>query len=728
MSTAAPPRFGREVGAGLRRRLVLPLGALAAAERPRLALWLPVAMGAGVAWYFALAAEPPLWAGTAGFVLALALAVAGRVARIGPVAIALAAVAAGFAAAQWRTAAMPPAIRELPFGAVVAEGTVVAMDVLAEGRRVRLAEVRLGEVGPVLTRDIRLRLASGDATPLAPGDRVRLRTLVRPPAPPAAPGAFDFQRVAFFGRLGAVGFALGPAEVVRPAAASSVALALARLRQAVVARTLAAVPGTAGAVAAALLTGQRAAIPEHELARIRDSGLAHLLSVSGLHVGIVAALGFLAVRLALGLWPWALLHLHVKKIAAIAGIALGLGYMLLTGSEVPMQRAIAMAALVALAVVLDRSGVGLRALALAACVVLLLQPEAVLGPSFQMSFAAVLALIAAWEGVRGTWLAPRRDRTWLARAGWGVAALAFTSLVASAATAPFGAFHFQRVQVYGIAANALAVPVASVWVMPWGMAALLLMPFGLEVVALAPMAVGIEAILAVAREVASWPGAAPGLPAMPGLGLAACAFGLCWLCLWRTRLRLAGVPVLAIGLASPWLVRPPDILVAPDARLIAIRAEDALHVQSLQGASRFVRAIWTERSGGLPMRPLPARGRPAAAIDCAPDACMIGEAGRAAAVLLRGDPPWRWCGRVAAVVSAEPVRARCAGSVVVDRFSVWRDGAHAVWLDRDDARVVSDRGHRGARPWVPPPPRTRAEREADALPRAPLDEEAGRFR
>jgi competence protein ComEC len=717
MSTVALARFGAVDRAGWRGRLAA-LGSLAAAERARLFLWLPVAMAVGVAWYFALAAEPPLWAGLVGLTFGLGtIALARRAPLARPVAMTALAVAAGFTAAQFRTAAMPPAVHELPFRAVLAEGTVVSVDMVPEGRRVRLAAVRLAPDGAALPRDLRLRLASGDTTKLAPGDRVRLRALVRPPAAPSAPGAFDFQRVAFFDRLGGVGFALGPGEVIAPEAASSAGQRLAAFRQAVVARALAAVPGTEGAVAAALLTGQRGAIPAEELARIRDSGLAHLLAVSGLHVGIVAALGFLLVRLVLGLWPWALLHLHVKKIAAVAGIVGGLGYMLLTGSQVPMQRAIAMAALFALAVVLDRRGVGLRALALAACVVLLIQPEALLGPSFQMSFAAVLALIAAWESVRTTWLAPRRHRTLLRRAAYGVAALAFTSLVASAATTPFAAFHFQRVQIYGIAANALAVPLTSVWVMPWGMAALALMPFGLEALALRPMALGISAILAVAREVASWPGAAPRLPAMPGWGVAACGFGLCWLCLWRTRLSLLGGLPLVLGLASPWLVRPPDILVSPDARLIAIRADGALHVQSLPGASRFVRGIWDERSGGLAFVPLPDTGRPAASIDCTPGACVIGES----AVLLRGDPPARWCGRVAVVISAEPVRGRCAGSTVVDRFSVWRDGAHAVWLGEPPV-VLSDRAWRGDRPWVAPVPRTRAQREADALPPAPLDE------
>lgn len=717
MSTVALARFGVFDRAGWRDRLA-GLGARAAAEQARLFLWLPVAMAVGVAWYFALAAEPPLWAGAAALACALGAVALARRSQLGlPAAVAVFAAAVGFSAAQFRTAVMPPAIHELPFRAVLAEGTVATVDVLPEGRRVRLTAVQLLPDMPPLPRDLRLRLAPGDTTPLVPGDRVRLRGLVRPPGAPAAPAAFDFQRVAFFDRLGGVGFALGPVEVLAAAGASSAGQRLAALRQGVVARTLAAVPGTEGAVAAALLTGQRGAIPAEELDRIRASGLAHLLAVSGLHVGIVAAVCFLLVRLVLGLWSWALLHLHVKKIAAVAGVIGGLGYMLLTGSQVPMQRAIAMAALFALAVVLDRTGVGLRALALAGCAVLLLQPEALLGPSFQMSFAAVLALIAAWEAVRATWLAPRRHRTLLRRAAYGVAALAFTSLVASAATTPFAAFHFQRVQVYGIAANALAVPLTSVWVMPWGMAALALMPFGLEGLALHPMALGISGILAVAREVASWPGAAPRLPAMPGWGMAACGFGLCWLCLWRTRLRLFGVLSLVLGLASPWLVRPPDILVSPDARLIAIRAEGALHVQSLPGASRFVRGIWEERSGGLAFVPLPETGKPAAVIDCTPGACVIGTA----AVLLRDDAPGRWCGRVAVVISAEPVRTRCTGSTVIDRFSVWRDGAHAVWL-RDPPVVLSDRAWRGERPWVAPVPRTRAQREADALPPAPRDE------
>jgi competence protein ComEC len=718
MSSLALARLGLPTRAGLRDRIAAATTRLAAAERPRLFLWLPVALAVGVAAYFALRTEPPLWLGPVGLLVAIAAAVTARRAPLGhTAAVGLCAVALGFTAAQFRTASMPPAVHGLPLGAVVAEGTVRSVDMLPEGRRVRLSAVRLAPDAPVLARDVRLRLAPRDATPLVPGDRVRLRALVRPPAPPAAPGAFDFARLAFFDRLGAIGFALGPIEVIGPAGAGTAAEVLARLRQTVIARTLAAVPGTEGAVAAALLTGQRGAIPAEELARIRDSGLAHLLSVSGLHVGIVAALVFLLVRLGLGLWPWALLHLHVKKIAAVAGIIGGLGYMLLTGSEVPMQRAIAMAALFALAVVLDRTGVGLRALALAACAVLLIQPEALLGPSFQMSFAAVLALIAAWEAVRGTWLSPRRHRRLLVRAGYGMLALAFTSLVASAATAPFTAFHFQRVQVYAIAANALAVPLTSVWVMPWGMAALALMPLGLEGLALKPMALGISGILAVAREVASWPGAAPRLPAMLGWGGAACGLGLCWLCLWRSRLRLFGVLPLALGLASPWLVRPPDILVAPDARLIAIRAGGALHVQSLPGASRFVRGIWEERSGGLPFVPLPETGRPAAGIDCTPGACVIGDN----AVLLRGDAAGRWCGRVAVVISAEPVRRRCAGSAVVDRSSVWRDGAYAVWL-HEPPIVLSDRAWRGARPWVASVARPGVQRDADAPPPAPRDE------
>jgi competence protein ComEC len=558
-----------------------------------------------------------------------------------------------------------------------------------------------------MPRLLRVRLRTEDPARPAPGDVLSVRALVRPPVSPAYPGAWDFQRAAFFSGLGGSGFAIGRASV-EPGAES---VPLAGLRAAIEGRTTAALPGAAGAIAAALLTGGQSAIPAADLAAMRDSGLAHLLSVSGLHIAIVMGVSFAVLRFALAAVPPLALRLPGKPAAAIGALVVGGGYMLLTGAGVPMQRSFAMAALATLALLTGRRAISMRGLALAAVVVLLLQPAAVLGASFQMSFAAVMALIAGWE-----WLRPRLpppEERWRRRAAVALFGTVATSLLAGAATTPFGLHHFGRLQLYGVVANAAAVPLTSILIMPAGMAAVVLMPLGLEGLAFAPMGWGVEAVLAVARAVAAWPGAAVPAPPIPAGALCVVAFGMAWLCLWRSRWRLLGVPLIVLGFAAGAAQRPPDILVSADARLIALRAGDGLFLQRLTGASNLTRDVWLRLYGLEAAEALPARaaGRFAGgAIACEAGACALrppsSPSGPAAAVLLRGDAPGEACAGAPLVVSAEPVRGRCAARVV-DRFSVWRDGAHAVWLEPAGPRVLSDRAARGARPWVPPTPQPR---------------------
>jgi len=706
----APPLTGlAETSAGTRP---LP-GWLMLGAEVRTLLWVPVAMGAGILAYFALPSEPAWWIGATVALSALAAAFLLRALPLPRLALLLlAAAGAGFACAQLRTASLPP-LAEVPTRAVIVTATVEAVEALPEGRRVRLGTVALGEAP--FAREVRVRLRDADATALSPGDRVRVRALLRPPAPPAAPGGFDFQRTAFFSGLGATGTALGPVEVLAHGEEGGVARSLARIRQAVLARVAAAVPGPEGPVAGALLTGARAAIAEADLAAMRDSGLAHLLAVSGLHVGIVGGVVFAALRLLFAL-TGATLHVNAKKLAAVGGILAAVLYMLLTGSQVPMQRAVAMAALFALAVLLDRQGVGMRALALAAIVVLAFQPEALLGPSFQMSFAAVLALIAAYQGGKPWLTRVRAARGWPLRLAAGLSLLCFTSLVASAATTPFAAWHFQRVQLYGIAANAVAVPLTTVAVMPLGLIGLILMPLGLEALALVPMGWVVDGILWTARTVAAWPGAAPLVPAAPAWGVLAVAAGMVVLCLARGRLALAGLVPLALGLASPWTVAQPDVIVNPTARVIALKGSAGYAARAAPGASRFEREAIAARLGLAALPPLPEGD--AGSIACTRAACTLaGPAGRTV-LLLRPGPEETRCDDASLVVSPEPLRGRCRPAPTIDRFSVWRDGAHAAWVTADGVRVVSDRALRGDRPWVAPVPEPRLSRPSRA-PQAP---------
>lgn len=694
--------------------------ALAEAERLRLALWLPVAFAGGIALYFALDTEPPAaWRWWAAPPVLLALALLPRFPLAAWLAGLPAAVALGAALASWQAGRQPP-MPELPRGAAVLSGTVLRVDLLPEdGRRLTLGAPSL-DGGPALERHLRLRLRDEDPARPAPGDQVRVRALIRPPAAPAWPGGWDFQRAAWFSGLGGSGFAIGRAEVTR-APGESAAPPLSGLRATIEERVAAALPGPTGAIAAALLAGGQSAIPPADMGAMRDSGLAHILSVSGLHVAIVMGLAFAVVRALLALVPPLALRWPVKALAALAALAAGAFYMVLTGSQVPMQRSLAMAALATLALLAGRRALTLRAWALAFLGVLAIDPSSLMGPSFQMSFAAVLALVAGWEALRPRIAAIPAERHWRRRAiGWAFG-LVGTSLLAGAATTPFGLHHFGRIQAYGVVANALAVPVTSVLVMPAGMAAALLMPLGLEGWALAPMGWGIEAILWIAREVAAWPGAALAVPPIPAWGLGLAALGMLWLCLWRTRWRWLGVPAIAVGMLSGQVARPPDLLVSADARLIALRvAEGTVLVQRQSGASALTRDSWLRLWGETaPMRPFPqgAGTEAGGAIACTRGACRLRPTGGSEVVLLRGDPPAEACATAALVVSTEPVRGRCAARVV-DRFAVWRHGPHAIWLDRGAGlRVVSDRAWRGARPWVPPEPvpRAAAAREPPAL-------------
>jgi len=688
-------------------------------EAGRLALWLPVAMGLGVLLYFLPRFEPPLWWGACALVpLVGALALRGRAPLLAWGLALVAAMGAGFALVAWHAARAAPPL-DLPRGAMQLTGTVIEVDPLPGGLRLTLAEARWDAQMPPALRSIRVRLRPNDPARPEPGDRVAVRALIRPPSAPAYPGAWDFQRAAFFEGVGGSGFALGPVEVT---GRDGVAPPLSGLRAGIEARVMQALPGGLGAIAAALLTGGQSAIPPNDMQAMRDSGLAHLLSVSGVHIAIVMGLMFALVRGGLALWPGFALRFGTKPYAALAALAAGGFYMVLTGSQVPMQRSFAMAALVTLGLLVGRRALSPRVLAFAAVAVLLLNPAALIGPSFQMSFAAVLGLIAGWEAAR-PWLARgNAPRPIWQRAGLLVLGSVATSVIAGLATTPFGLHHFGRLQLYGVAANAVAVPLTSLLVMPAGMAAMLLMPFGLDAWPLAVMGWGIEGILAVARGVASWPGAALAMAPLPGWGLALMAFGFLWLCLWRTRWRLLGLLPIALGFAGWSVVGMPVALASSDGRLFAFQTDGQVFVERRPGASRFIGESWLRGFGDDAATPLPASGELAEGrIVCTPASCLLRDAAGAPAVLLlrpavpprgqRAAPDFRRgphpaCGTAPVILSPEPVRGDCPGSVVVDRFSVWRDGAHAVWLD---GRVVSDRAFRGERPWVPPRPTPRAQ-------------------
>ncbi|HZS83732.1 MAG TPA: ComEC/Rec2 family competence protein [Stellaceae bacterium] len=690
------------------------------AERERWALWVPVFLGCGIGLYFSLTVEPPGWVGAAATLAAAFLAL---LLRRRPNALLLGGaaslVAAGFALAQFQTWRVAAPVLAHQLGPVAVEGRVLEIDPLPESSRIIIAPARMERLdGTRLPARIRIRLGRG-GDDLLPGDWVSTRAILYPPPAPAMPGAYDFQRRAFFDRLGAVGFAVAPA--VREAAPDGSGpprweVGIAALRSAMTARIAAALPDRSGGVAAAIITGQTHAIPEADAQAFRDAGLAHILVIAGLHMGMVAGLAFVGLRAMLALIPAVSLRYPTKKWAAAFALLVTFFYMLLSGATVSSRRSFIMTGLVLLAVLVDRLPLSARGLAYAATVILAWTPVSLTGPSFQMSFAAVGALIAFYETFRHRFSAWRRGAGPIGRAALYLLGVATTTVVCTLATTPFTIFHFNRFAVFSVAANILAVPITGFWVMPWAMIACFLMPFGLEAGPLHAMSWGIDAIIAIARGVTSWPGAVIVLPAMPLSGLLLVTAGGLWLTIWQRRWRLAGFIPIAAGLAAIAFVTPPDLLVSGDARLIAARAADGSYMLSGR-PERIDVETWTRRGASGPAAPFPELGTSAdGTLACDDLRCFYRAKGRSVALPRSARNLEAECRGADLVILREPSRRRCpAPTAIVDRFDLWRHGAHAIWLAPGGVAIETVEAWRGIRPWAPRPvPRRvwRAERRA----------------
>ena len=676
------------------------------AERERWPFWLPAFFGAGIALYFALPLEPSHWPAPAAGLALLAAAFLCRRRVYGlALLLALAAASLGFAVAGWRTDQVAAPRLEKRLGPVAVGGRVVEVEQLAKGRRVTLDRPAIERLAPAATpRRIRVHLRDG-APELRPGDEVHLRAVLLPPAPPVAPGAFDFQRHAYYLRLGAVGYALGRISI-EPARSHGLALELTALRDRIAARVTAGLPGAEGGIAAALMTGERGAIPPDVVEAMRDSGLAHLLAIAGLHLGMVTGALFFGVRGLLALIPWLALRYPIKKWAALAALAGATFYLVITGATVPTQRAYIMTGVVLAGVLLDRTSISMRMLCWAAVAILFLQPESLTGPSFQLSFSAVLALLAAYESLRQPLLA------WIAGEGWWrvpllyLAGVAFTSLITSLATIPYSIYHFDRLAAFGVVTNLIAVPVTALWVMPWAIVAMALMPFGLEGIGLAPMGWGLHAVIWSAKTVVSWPGSVAIVPAMPLWGLGAVSLGMLWLCLWRRPWRVLGLAGIALGLASGFLVRPPDVIVSDDARIFAVRAADGrMMISPVRGNDFDVETI-TKRAGQTTRDPWPEEGTSGdGRLVCDGLGCLYRARGNLVALVREREALLEDCLHANVLVSAVPVKGACPSPrLLIDRLALWREGGHAIWLSAAGAESESVREWRGARPWVPPPP------------------------
>lgn len=716
MAVAKPRNGLRHVGRASARAREILSGGILPPERERWLLWAPVTLALGVAGYFSLPTEPPLWIGPAGAGLFFALSYfCRRHTGLVLLFLGLGLIGCGVAAGQIRSVLVAAPVLGDKIGPVEVRGRLVESGI-GEGQQryilddLTIAGLAVGDTPRRVRITVYVPSVEDGGAPAAhrpvPGDYIRLRASLRPPPGPVAPGAWDFGRQSWFKGVGAVGFAYGAAHLIGPPEArraGGFSVWLRNLRHGVSARIVAALGERRGGLATALLTGDRSAISKTTLENMRASGLAHLLAISGLHVGLVAGIIFVVVRLLLAAIEPLALRYPIKKWAALTALAGSFCYLLLSGASIPTQRAFMMTSLVLLAVILDRTSISMRLIALAAFVLLLLRPEALMGPSFQMSFAASAALVAAYEVLRRPLAklaagADLRFRPLLYLLGVTV-----TSIIAGGATAPFAIYHFNRFAQYGLLANLAAVPVTALWVMPWGLLAILLMPFGLEQVALTPMGLGLEAMDWISGSVAGLPGSVAHVGAMPPAALGLIVLGGVWLCVWRKPWRLAGLALAVPGLVLMLTQRPADILIDGDGRLIATRAADGELWFSTLRRAQFAGGIWLRRSGQEEKSVWPWREGAAApaGMRCDSLGCVQEIDGQIIAFVRDSRALPEDCAGADLVISLVPVRGACPNPhTVIDRFDLWRNGAHAIWLEADGARVRTVAETRGDRPWA----------------------------
>ncbi len=677
-------------------------------QRDRWRLWAPVAFGVGCALYFSLPKEPPLLPVIALAILStLPWLIArhrgwGRALTV-PLML-LACFGLGLGAAKWRQARVDAPIAPALADPVVIEGWVVDVDSPGEnGHRIILAPVRIAGVAPEDT-PLRLRATVKDATPPRPGAAIRLYALLNPPPPPASPGAYDFGRNAYFLGMGGVAFSLGETRgTTLPPPPSELALRMRvnAARFALAERIVARLGERSGGIAAAMTTGHETWLAQGDLDTMRDSGLAHILSISGLHMAIVGGFVFFGVRLLVAAVPWLALRVSGKKVAAWAGLIAVAAYLIVSGGPPPAERAAITAAIAFLAILIDRRAVSMNALAVAAFVVLALRPESIVQPGFQMSFAATAALVAlaeSWPPGLQPMSAPLPIRAIQKLGDWLLAAGA-ASLVAGLATAPFAVQHFNRAAMYGLLANLGTAPISSFLMMPALALGAALEPLGLGGPFLWLAGRGVDLMMAVGEWTAGLPGAVRTIASAPDFTLGLSFLGVLVLCLWKGRLRWIGLPLACAVFGWP-RVPAPDIWIGDGGTNAAFRVE---HQAALMrpGVRQFPADLWSRRRG-LELVDRPAEGWTCQRFACAPTSPA---------------PLALWWGRraptddqlAALCASADVVSIRadltsipstCADTLVLDGLDYRTGGAVELWRSPIGWTARWTTQSRGHRPWT----------------------------
>lgn len=650
-------------------------------DRANWILWFPALFAAGISVYFSIDFEPDLNSSFVLFGAASSLCFLYRRRKyIFVFALISLAVISGFLCANLRAVAVNSPVIYEKTGVREIEAVIHDIQSTPSGLRFILKDLQIENLPQEKTpKLIRININT-DSAGAGIGDKISLLAALNPPPVPVVAGGYDFARYIYFERIGAVGYSVSAVKIIGHAKDMGAKQYISSLRWDIIARIMTGMENkTNGNIAAALLVGEQGGIDKKTLDEIRISGIAHILSISGMHLSLVAALFFFSFRMVMAAIPAIALRFNIKKWAALVAIAGSLFYLFISGSPVPAQRAFIMTTLILFAVIIDRNGAPMRSIALAAMIILIFMPESLLNPGFQMSFAAVIALISGFEAMKPLYKNYESFGIFRKFMMYFVGVV-MSSLIAGMATAPFALYHFNNYSTYGLLTNMLAVPLSSFVIMPAGVVAILLMPFGLEAVGLVPMEWGIGLMLRIAEWVASFPQSSGNLPQLPVASFILIITGGLWLCLWQKKWRRLGIIPIIASLPFVLMAEKPDFLINDNGRLFTIIKGDKM-LSSSNRAERYTASQWKKEFGIDEMGLIDGKAHD---IKCDEYGCIFNKDGKKLVIAKHIISLQEDCAEADILINLTHFNPPCKSfKKYINRYDLKHGGTHIIYMSGD---------------------------------------------
>lgn len=673
-------------------------------QKDRFFLWTPVFFALGIAFYFSLPLEPPwnismIFAG--GFVLIWLLSFLTERLLIRFLCWAFVLVGAGFCMAQFRTYLVDAPSLSRPMPPTCVAGIVEEVKDTEYGKKI-FVKIHSIEGLPKerLPKKIQLVMRLKTDELLMAGDFVRLKAKLLPITGPVIPGGLDFRRKAFFRQIGATGYVLVIEEVLHEQE-NTFQTYIARIRHRLIRNIKKVLGGQEAAIATSLIVGESPGLSQETRRVFADTGTSHILVIAGLHLGLIGGFFFLLSRLILGMFPPFLLRFSLKKCSGFLALLGSFVYLHISGAAIPTQRAFITFAIVMGAVILDRNPLSMRLVSIAAMIILVITPEALTTASFQLSFAAVVGLIASYERsffqFKRFQFSPILKK--IATYGMGIFK---SSLVSSLATLPFTVFHFHKFTLQSVTGNGLAIPLVGAWIMPMGLLSTLCsFSENLQAFFLRRMGEGIVVMEKVIVWCSELPGSAIYVPQISLLSLSLVSLGGLWLCLWRHRLRWMGIPVMGVGILLVFTTDVPRVFISGDAKTVGI-ADDGYFFISSNRTETFLANVWSGFAGVKPE--YVRKWTDSSYVSCVDHSCLFKTKDFTVGYLKDLEHLEGFCESSNILVSQDPLRGlrnTCKGpQIIIDRFDVWKYGAQIIFYKK--GKLFLDRAAHGVgqRPWT----------------------------